>query len=160
MNTDCVLSSAASALSSPERRSERRSEKASHTTMASMTVKRPPHQTTDKTQLGYLQWEMKHSTLRNMSYYHASWVRVHQPGDYYVYARVSFSGGGGGAAQPARPLVSVIRVRHDQHHETSENAMKAYCTLGNHNAGLCTTSQGQLLQLQAGNLLGVWVENT
>lgn len=118
---------------------------------------------------GYLQWNMYHSTLRHMGYYQAIWVSVREPGDYYVYARVSFSGGGagggrgrGGAAQSGRPLVSVVRLRDDRD-ETGEtrDVMKAYCTRGNHrNGDLCTTSQGQLLQLQAGNLLAVWVENT
>jgi len=103
-----------------------------------------------------------------MDHYHGSWVCVRQSGYYYVYARVSFSGGGGGgggrggAAQTGWPLISVVRLRHGRE-ETGKprDAMKAYCTRGNHrNGGLCTTSQGQLLQLEPGNLLGVWVENT
>ena len=105
-------------------------------------------------ELQYLQWDVDRSILRNVDYYWARWLRVKQPGDYYVYARVTFSGGGG----PGVPLVSMVRRRHN---ETGQplDVMKAYCSRGNHNGGHCTASQGQVLSLQVGNLLGVWVEN-
>lgn len=128
--------------------SEGRSEKASHTAMASMTVKRA------KKPLEYLEWNMDHSMRRNVGYYRASWLRVTQPGDYYVYARVGFSRG-----EPGLSLVSMVRLMHDKA-GTPRDMMKAYCSLGNNVDGLCTASQGQVLRLQEGNLLGVWVENS
>ncbi|CAL8331626.1 unnamed protein product [Gadus morhua 'NCC'] len=140
--------------------SERRSEKASPKVMAGMTVKRPPsdiRSTPSRSGGGqYLQWNMDHSILKNVGYYWASWLEVQQPGDYYVYARVSFSGGG----KEGMPLVSMVLRKHNETGK-SHDVMKAYCSLGNHGSaqGQCTVSQGQVLSLQMGNLLGVWVEN-
>ncbi|XP_030223366.1 CD40 ligand [Gadus morhua] len=138
--------------------SERRSEKASPKVMAGMTVKRPPsdiRSTPSRSGGGqYLQWNMDHSILKNVGYYWASWLKVQQPGDYYVYARVSFSGGG----TEGMPLVSMVKRKHNDTGKPHD-VMKAYCSLGNHNTGPCTASQGQVLSLQMGNLLSVWVEN-
>ncbi|CAL8263197.1 unnamed protein product [Lota lota] len=133
---------------------ERRSEKASLPAIASMTVKRPLRDATDQTTLKYLQWNMDHSILRNVGYYWACWLRVQQPGDYYVYARVSFSRGGG----PDLPLVSMVRLKHNET-DKIQDVMKAYCSMGDLKTGQCTASQGQVLSLQVGNLLSVWVEN-
>ena len=99
----------------------------------------------------YLEWNIDHSILKNVDYYWASWLRVKQPGDYYVFAQVSFSGGGG----PGRPLISVVKRMHDETGQPRDE-IKAYCS---HDANPCTASQGQVLSLQVGNLLAVWVEN-
>ncbi|KAK0148905.1 hypothetical protein N1851_010658 [Merluccius polli] len=138
------------------RSSERRSEKASHIAMASMTVKPPPppHRATDKAAMQYLQWNMDHSLRRNVDYQWPSWLKVKQAGDYYVYARVSFSRGGA----PGLPLLSAVRLKPSAAGEPRD-VMKAYCSLGGRTKGQCTASQGQVLRLQAGELLGVWVEN-
>ena len=99
---------------------------------------------------------MDHSILKNVGYYWASWLKVQQAGDYYVYARVSFSGG----EKPGMTMVSKVLRKHNDTGKPHD-VMKAYCSLGNHGSapGQCTVSQGQVLSLQMGNLLGVWVEN-
>ncbi|KAJ3587874.1 hypothetical protein NHX12_011469 [Muraenolepis orangiensis] len=139
---------------SPRVSAERHPEEC-HPAMASMIVKPLPHRATDTTtEPQYLQWNMAHSKRCRVDYYQASWLKMKQAGYYYVYARVSFSRGGA----PGQPLVSKVMLKHDETREP-EDKMKAYCSLGNRSIGQCTASQGQLLHLEVGNLLSVWVEN-
>lgn len=104
---------------------------------------------------GYLQWNMDHSFRRGIYYYTNSWLTVLQPGDYYIYSRVTFSKG-----DPEQPLTSWVKLRKDKDAREEKDVMKAYCSLGSHsNPQLCTASQGEVITLERGNQLSVWVRD-
>uniref|UniRef100_A0A667WS84 THD domain-containing protein n=1 Tax=Myripristis murdjan TaxID=586833 RepID=A0A667WS84_9TELE len=130
--TMCVLSPSAALLTSGGR---------SHNAMARMTVKQPSY------------WNMGRSFYRNINYYRISWLTVLQPGDYYVYARVTFSRG-----HPKIPLASRVTFRESETAKENE-VMKAYCSLESQSSGLCTATQGEVITLKAGNQLSVWVQD-
>ncbi|TNN72754.1 Tumor necrosis factor ligand superfamily member 6 [Liparis tanakae] len=99
-------------------------------------------------------WDINHSVLRNISYYHKSWLTIQQPGDYYVYSRVTFSKG-----DSTGPLVSKGKLRKDDKGEAMD-VMQAYCSLDSGSAlipRLCTATQGEAITLEKGNQLSVWV---
>ncbi|XP_054478373.1 tumor necrosis factor ligand superfamily member 6-like [Anoplopoma fimbria] len=105
---------------------------------------------------GYLKWDLNHSFRRNIGFYRNSWLTILQPGDYYVYSRVTFSKGA-----TRHPLVSRVMLRRN---ETGEGTvpMKAYCNLDRNSESasiphLCTATQGEVIPLERGNQLGVWV---
>ncbi|XP_047440729.1 CD40 ligand [Mugil cephalus] len=106
---------------------------------------------------GYLQWDMNQSVLRKINYYHKSWLTIFEPGDYYVYSRVTFS-----KEDPVQPLLSRVNLRKN---ETGKNklVMEAYCSLGSGSTSVprvCTATQGKLVTLERGDQLSVWVHNT
>ncbi|XP_008305220.1 CD40 ligand [Stegastes partitus] len=125
----------------------------SHGALARMMV-----ESTAENAPGYLQWNIKHSLRRNVGYYQRSWVTVLQSGDYFVYSRVTFS-----KSDPQLVLFSSVKLRKKET-EKEETVMQAYCSLPsstNHPVGLphkCTATQGQLVTLEKGNQLSVWVE--
>ncbi|XP_056150053.1 CD40 ligand [Lampris incognitus] len=127
------------------------SKETSHIAMARMVVK-PLSHTSEKLALGYLQWNIDHSVRSNINYYRGSWLTVLEPGNYYVYARVTFS------KQNKGPLASWVKLRQSETGE-EKNVMKAYCDLGSHSIGLCTATQGEVMTLKAGNQLSVWVQD-
>ncbi|XP_068451488.1 CD40 ligand [Clinocottus analis] len=107
---------------------------------------------------GFLQWNIKHSVLRNVGYYRKSWLTIQQPGDYYVYSRVTFSKG-----DSERPLVSRVTLRKGDKEEATI-LTQAYCSLdsGSGTALIprqCTATQGEVITLEKGNQLSVWVQN-
>ncbi|KAM3867022.1 CD40 ligand [Diretmus argenteus] len=130
----------------------------SHKTMARMIVKQPGTPTAIPTS-GYLKWNMDYSHRRNINYYLASWLTVLQPGNYYVYARVTFS-----RWDSSLPLASIVKLRESETGKETD-VMKAYCSLEKPDAGqarspaMCTASQGEVITLKAGNQLSVWVQD-
>lgn len=83
---------------------------------------------------------------------------MQQPGDYYVYSRVTFSKG---AARI--PLASKVKVRRHATDEEETTVMQAFCSLADAAAAtiprLCTATQGEVVTLDSGNQLSVWVED-
>lgn len=96
---------------------------------------------------------MGRSFYRNINYYRISWLTVLQPGDYYVYARVTFSRG-----HAKIPLASRVTFRESETAKERE-VMKAYCSLESQSSGLCTATQAEVITLKAGNQLSVWVQD-
>ncbi|XP_078145453.1 CD40 ligand [Centroberyx gerrardi] len=133
------------------------SEGNSHKAMARMIVKPPSHEPTDKLTgkpaLGYLQWNMGHSVLRNINYYHTNWLTVLQPGDYYVYARVTFS-----RWNPKLPLACRVKLRSSEK-GVERDVMKAYCSLQANSSSPCTATQAEVITLEARSQLSVWVQD-
>ncbi|XP_030252825.1 CD40 ligand [Sparus aurata] len=138
--------------------SYRASEKqeASYKILARMAVKRPDKSV--KSTPDYLQWDIGHSTLRSINYYHDIWLTINQPGDYYVYSRVTFSKG-----DPKRPLASRIKLKKNLEAE-EKTVTQAFCNLDSHSGSaeiprMCTASQGEVISLEKGNQLSVWVQD-
>ncbi|CAG09827.1 unnamed protein product, partial [Tetraodon nigroviridis] len=106
----------------------------------------------------YLQWDIQHSFLRDIGYYHNVWLTVQQSGDYYVYSRVTFSKG-----DPRVPLASMIKMRKNETDKEEKTVMQAYCSLtdqsGTQIPQLCTATQGEVVTLESGNQLSVWVQD-
>ncbi|XP_049441646.1 CD40 ligand [Epinephelus fuscoguttatus] len=125
--------------------------------LARMFVKRP--QTPDqKSKSGYLQWDWDHSTLRNTRPFIKSWLTILQSGDYYVYSRVTFSKG-----DPKVPLATRVMLRKSESDKEEKVLMQAYCSLDSsgENASIshpCTATQGEVVTLEEGNQLGVWIQ--
>lgn len=101
---------------------------------------------------GYLQWNTKNSVLKGIGRYNWTLVTVEQTGDYYVYSRVTFS-----TVAARSPMASEVTLRKDDT-DKANTVMKAYCNLSNGRT-MCTASQGELMTLERGNQLGVWVED-
>ncbi|KAF7653615.1 hypothetical protein LDENG_00080820 [Lucifuga dentata] len=126
------------------------SEEPSHRPMARTIIKPQPPTPTS----GYLQWNIEHSFFREIYYYNNTWLTVLQPGDYYVYSRVTFSKG-----DPKTLLASRVRLRKNEFAK-EKDVMKAYCNLDSSaNPHMCTASQGEVITLEKGNQLSVWVTN-
>ncbi|XP_076005067.1 CD40 ligand [Genypterus blacodes] len=123
-------------------------ERGSDRAMARMTVMKHSNQT----ESGYLQWNMAHSSLRDIYYYKKSWLTVELAGDYFISSRVTFSKG-----KPEQPLISWVKLRKYKEAK-EEDVMKAYCSLGSRSQ-VCTASQGEMITLEKGNQLSVWVED-
>ncbi|XP_061691644.1 uncharacterized protein LOC133509029 [Syngnathoides biaculeatus] len=110
---------------------------------------------------GYLQWDMKHSVRSNVNYYRSSWLTVLEPGDYVVFSRVTFS-----RADPQRPLASAVKLKRGESSKETV-AMTAYCSLDGSGSGsgfgsvprLCTASLGEVMTLERGNQLSLWVQD-
>ncbi|TKS72209.1 Tumor necrosis factor ligand superfamily member 6 CD95 ligand [Collichthys lucidus] len=122
--------------------------------LARMVVEQQPHA------LGpdYLQWDMTHSLRKGINYYHSSWLTILQPGDYYVYSRVTFSKG-----DPQNPLASKVKLRKNETGE-EKTVMKSYCSMDSHSGSaliprMCTASQGEVITLEKGNQLSLWVQD-
>ncbi|XP_070818448.1 CD40 ligand [Chaetodon trifascialis] len=126
----------------------------SYKTLARMVVERQTPASTS----GYLKWDIKHSLRRGINYYHNSWLTILQPGDYYVYSRVTFSKG-----DSRRPLATRVRLRKNDTAE-EKTMMQAFCSLDSHDGSaliprLCTATQGEVITLEKGNQLSVWVQD-
>lgn len=107
---------------------------------------------------GYLQWAIDHSLLRNINYYRNSWLTILETGDYYVYSRVTFSKG-----DSKVPLTSIIKLRKTETGE-EKDVMQGYCNLDDHRGSppvprLCTVTQGDVITLEKGHQLSVWVHD-
>ncbi|KAF7228531.1 CD40 ligand [Nothobranchius furzeri] len=102
---------------------------------------------------GYLQWDMKHSIRKNINYYRSSWLTILEPGDYFVYSRVTFS-----KSHVKEPLTSWVKMRKTEEEE-EKVMMVASCSLSDSASSpqLCTASQGDLISLESGDQLSVWV---
>uniref|UniRef100_A0A3Q3J501 THD domain-containing protein n=1 Tax=Monopterus albus TaxID=43700 RepID=A0A3Q3J501_MONAL len=106
--------------------------------------------------LARMVWDMTRSVQKNINYYRKSWLTIQQPGDYYVYSRVTFSKG-----DPKIPLASIVKLRKNETGKET-TVMQAYCNLDSTSSGtprLCTATQGEVLPLEKGNQLSVWVQN-
>lgn len=94
---------------------------------------------------------------RDISYSHNIWLTVQKPGDYYVYSRVTFSKG-----SPRMPLASKVKLRKNETDKAEETVMQAFCSLtdsGSSVPHLCTATQGDVITLESGNQLSVWVQD-
>lgn len=81
-----------------------------------------------------------------------------ESGDYYVYSRVTFSRG-----DSVRPLATFVKLRKTET-GAAQTVMQAYCNLDSHNGPasiprLCTAMQGDVIPLEKGNQLSVWVQD-
>ncbi|KAE8285733.1 hypothetical protein D5F01_LYC15400 [Larimichthys crocea] len=148
-NMETLLSSEGKVASHSSERQE-----TSSRPLARMVVEQQPHA------LGpdYLQWDMTHSVRKGINYYHNSWLTILQPGDYYVYSRVTFSKG-----DPQNPLASKVKLRKNETGE-EKTVMKAYCSMDSHSGSaliprMCTASQGEVITLEKGNQLSLWVQD-
>ncbi|XP_075959611.1 CD40 ligand [Anarhichas minor] len=129
----------------------------SYKALARMVADVPSRTPDEKSSLGYLQWNINHSVLRYIDYYHYSWLTIREPGDYYVYSRVTFSKGDAKLVA----LVSKVNLRKNEK-EKEKVVMQAYCNLDSGSEStsiprLCTATQGEVITLEKGNQLGVWV---
>ncbi|KAM7389948.1 hypothetical protein PAMP_023892 [Pampus punctatissimus] len=107
---------------------------------------------------GYLEWDMNHSVHRKINYYHNSWLTILEPGDYYVFSRVTFSKG-----DSKQVLASMIKLRKNATGD-EKIVMRAFCSLDSYIASesvpqLCTATQGEVIPLEKGNQLSVWVQD-
>ncbi|XP_041653957.1 CD40 ligand [Cheilinus undulatus] len=104
---------------------------------------------------GFLEWDSEHSDLRNISLYYKTRLTIQRTGKYYVYSKVTFS-----KADPSMvPLTSWVMVRKSER-DKDEVQMKAYCHLESKSVPfMCTATQGELITLEKGNQIGVWVRN-
>ncbi|KAM8908728.1 CD40 ligand isoform 2-T2 [Spinachia spinachia] len=133
-------------------------QEASNRAWARMAVDHRSPTADQKSASGFLQWNINHSVRRDIGYYLNSWLTILQPGDYYVYSTVTFSGG-----DPLRPLVSRVKLRHSEKEEDAV-VMQAYCSLSSGSGSpavprLCTATQGAVITLERGNQLAVWVQD-
>ncbi|XP_005723019.1 CD40 ligand [Pundamilia nyererei] len=118
--------------------------------LARMAVKRAEGKKTP----GCLQWDTMHSVLRGINYYEQIWLTIPETGFYYVYSRVTFSKG-----DSTIPLASKVKLRKNEA-DKSEDVMKAYCYLeSTKNPHMCTAAQGDLILLEKGNQLSLWVQD-
>ncbi|XP_047208974.1 CD40 ligand [Girardinichthys multiradiatus] len=125
--------------------------------LARLVIKQRSYSNKAKTS-GYLQWDTDHSVYRDINYYEYKWVTIVQPGDYFVYSRVTFSRG-----NSTIPLTSFVKMRKSNSGK-EEVVMKAYCSMSNDmgsklNPHMCTVTQQDVITLERGNQLGVWVED-
>ncbi|CAK6964665.1 CD40 ligand [Scomber scombrus] len=103
---------------------------------------------------GYLEWDIHHSDLRAINYYRNSWLTIMEPGDYYVFSRVTFSKG-----NSEIPLVSMVKKRENET-GAEMTVMQAFCSLETHSGPRsCTATQGEVITLKKGNQLSVWVQD-
>ncbi|KAK9518257.1 hypothetical protein VZT92_023569 [Zoarces viviparus] len=133
----------------------------SYKAMARMVVDERSRKPDKKSSLGFLQWDFNHSVLRYIDYYQNNWLTIREPGDYYVYSRVTFSKG-----DSKLPLVSKVKLRKNEKEKEDEEkvVMQAYCSLDSGSVSasiprLCTATQGEVITLEKGNQLGVWVQD-
>lgn len=106
---------------------------------------------------GYLKWDTKNSVLKGVNYFNETLLTVQQTGDYYVYSKVTFS-----KAAAKSPLVGEVKLRTNDKDQEAKTVMQTFCNLGSGSGSgntMCTASQGQVMALEQGNQLGVWVED-
>lgn len=104
---------------------------------------------------GYLQWDITHSARKQVSHSHSTWLTILEPGDYFVYSRVTFS-----KDHPKLALASRVKMRKGETAE-DKDVMKAYCSLSRDTASpqMCTATQEDVITLEKGNQLSVWVQD-
>ncbi|XP_061582331.1 CD40 ligand [Cololabis saira] len=106
---------------------------------------------------GNLEWNRSHSVFTNINTFHNSWVTILEPGSYYVYSSVTFSKG-----DAKVPLVSWVQLRKSES-AREKVVMKAYCSLSSFssesNPHMCTATRGEVIMLEAGNQLSVYVQD-
>ncbi|XP_015237433.1 PREDICTED: tumor necrosis factor ligand superfamily member 6-like [Cyprinodon variegatus] len=124
--------------------------------LASMVVKNSSTLYGDRS--GYIEWDMQHSVFKNINYFHNSWLTILEPGIYFVYSKVTFSKG-----SSITPLVSLVKLRKSEEEE-EKSVMIAYCSLNNDmksgsNPHMCTATQQDMIELERGNQLSIWVED-
>lgn len=127
-------------------------------TLARMVVEPQSHTGGQTPKSGYLQWDMNHSFQRDINYYEKSWLTILKSGDYYVYSRVTFS-----KSNSQGPLASRVKLRKNETGE-EKTVMQAYCNLDSRSGPastprLCTATQGEVITLEKGNQLSVWVQD-
>ncbi|XP_030001629.1 CD40 ligand [Sphaeramia orbicularis] len=124
--------------------------------MARMMVKEPSSNLQSKS--GYLKWDTKSSHLSNgVNYYLESWLTIMEPGDYYVYSRVTFS-----RSNSTTPLANRIKLRKSKSEteKQTKTIMQAFCHLDTSKVSdMCTAMQGDVISLKKGNQLSVWVDD-
>ncbi|KAM9741735.1 CD40 ligand [Menidia menidia] len=130
--------------------------KTASSTLAHMVVAERSSKTGETQPSGFLQWDMNHSVRKNVNYFHNSWLTILEPGDYYVYSRVTFSKG-----NRKIPLASMVRLRKTETGD-GKDVMMAYCSLSSNyipdsTANMCTATQMGLIKLEKGDQLSVWV---
>lgn len=62
------------------------------------------------------------------------------------------------------PLASKIKLRMSDKEKEEKTVTVAYCSMNGHRAAqsiphMCTVSQGEVIKLENGNQLSVWVQN-
>ncbi|XP_012717144.2 CD40 ligand [Fundulus heteroclitus] len=121
--------------------------------LARMVVKKSP----SPQKAGYFEWNIEHSIHKKINYFEKSWLTILEPGDYFVYSRVTFSKG-----HATIPLASLVKLRKSQS-EKETDVMKAYCSLSNGmdslNPHMCTATQQDVITLEKGNQLSLWVDD-
>ncbi|XP_041846019.1 CD40 ligand [Melanotaenia boesemani] len=136
-------------------------QEASSLALARMVIEQPSYTGKEDKSSGFLRWEKTQSVHKNINSYENSWLTILEPGDYYVYSRVTFSKG-----SAKIPLASRVKLRKSET-EKDETVMKAYCSLNSSNISrksasdpdMCTATQMELLTLEKGNQLSVWVQD-
>ncbi|KAM6999767.1 CD40 ligand [Tautogolabrus adspersus] len=121
--------------------------------LASMVVQKARTQTSTS---GFLEWDNEHSDLRNISLFYKTRLTILKSGKYFVYSKVTFSKG-----DPKLALTSRVMLRKSMT-DTDKVAMKAYCNLDSRRESvpnMCTATQGEVVTLERGNQLGVWVQD-
>lgn len=107
---------------------------------------------------GYLQWDITHSARKQVSHSHSTWLTILEPGDYFVYSRVTFS-----KDHPKLALASRVKMRKVETAEDKDvkDVMKAYCSLSRDTSSpqMCTATQQDVITLEKGNQLSLWVQD-
>lgn len=62
------------------------------------------------------------------------------------------------------PLASKVKLRKNETDKEEKTVMQAYCNLDSHSDAasiprLCTASQGEVIMVEGGNQLSVWVQD-
>ncbi|XP_067104311.1 CD40 ligand [Osmerus mordax] len=119
-------------------------------TMARMNAIKATDTSTSK----YLLWDTAHSKKNNVqNNFDKDRLILKQSGDYFVFSRVTFSSYG-----PKSVLANFVKVWENGDKKTEKTLMKAYCSLVTR-PGMCTASQAEVVSLNKGDQLGVWVED-
>ncbi|CAJ1058840.1 CD40 ligand [Xyrichtys novacula] len=111
---------------------------------------------------GLLQWDIGHSDLRNISLFFKNKVVIQKSGKYYVYSKVTFSKVTSSKSDSGSLLTSRVMLKRKVDEEKA--AMKAYCNLDTNSGSvsiprMCTATQGEVIALEKGDKLSVWVED-
>ncbi|KAM8848858.1 CD40 ligand [Synchiropus picturatus] len=119
---------------------------------AFMAVKRSRNKTASA-----LTWDLDDSQCKHVDCQEDGWLTIKQSGLYYVYSKVTFS-----KADSKCSLNSIVKLRKSGPRE--EMVMVASCSLSQAHLGpqhfpqTCTATQGQILKLENGDQLSLWVE--
>uniref|UniRef100_A0A3B4B0J1 THD domain-containing protein n=1 Tax=Periophthalmus magnuspinnatus TaxID=409849 RepID=A0A3B4B0J1_9GOBI len=123
----------------------------SHRVFARMDFQRPT--ATHRSQSGHLKWDLKFSRYSHpyINYYNSSWLTIEEPGDYFVYSRLTFSKG-----SHVIPLMNRVHLRKSKMDEP-KSIMHAFCHTSTPNP--CTATAEEVIKLEKGNQLSVWTED-
>ncbi|KAJ0002942.1 hypothetical protein NQD34_008091 [Periophthalmus magnuspinnatus] len=102
---------------------------------------------------GHLKWDLKFSRYSHpyINYYNSSWLTIEEPGDYFVYSRLTFSKG-----SHVIPLMNRVHLRKSKMDEP-KSIMHAFCHTSTPNP--CTATAEEVIKLEKGNQLSVWTED-